>query len=96
MAHQSHAFYGEHYPPKGLLLIPGLKHDFGYRYDYIWSVDANSKTGFIKLHECAGRKVWDKIYYEVGTKVNGMPLINALAWLALTTSGAIVWKKNRA
>ena len=82
--------------PTGLLLIPGLIHDFGYRYDYIWCVDANSKTGFIKLHKCAGRKVWDKIFYEVGTKVDGIPLINALAWLALTTLGGIAWKKNRA
>jgi len=27
--------------PTGLLLIPGLIHDFGYRFDYIWIVGSD-------------------------------------------------------
>ena len=46
--------------PTGLLLIPGLIHDFGYRFDYVWTVDAN---GYVyKDHVKAGRKHWDAIF----------------------------------
>lgn len=26
--------------PTGLLLVPGLIHDFAYRYDYLWALDS--------------------------------------------------------
>jgi len=29
--------------PTGILFIPGLVHDFAYRYDYLWAIDKNGK-----------------------------------------------------
>lgn len=79
--------------PTGLLLIPGLIHDFGYRYDYIWVRDITGKVH--KDKEGYGQKCWDKLFYEVGKKVNGMKIIDALAWLALASMGRFAWKANR-
>lgn len=79
--------------PTGLLLIPGLIHDFAYRYDYLWAVDSNGRV--YKHNEKAGQDHWDDVFLAVGMKVNGMPIINALAWLALVTLGWWAWRTNR-
>lgn len=79
--------------PTGLLLIPGLIHDFGYRYDYIWAFDSE---GYVyKKHQHAGQKFWDKLFFDVGEKVNEMRAINSLAWVALFFMGCIAWNANR-
>ncbi len=79
--------------PTGLLLIPGLIHDFAYRYDYLWAMD--DKGSPYKFKENAGRKYWDKIFREVGIHINGMRLLDTIAWLALATMGCLAWKANR-
>ncbi|MBE9487239.1 MAG: DUF1353 domain-containing protein [Chloroflexi bacterium] len=79
--------------PTGLLLIPGLIHDFGYRFDYLWALD--SEGCVYKDHENAGQEYWDKLFYDVGEKVNGMKVINVLAWVALALMGRLAWKSNR-
>ena len=79
--------------PTGLLLIPGLIHDFGYRYDYILTYD--SKGMVCKGHGGAGQEYWDNLFYEVGMEVNDMEEINYLAWLALSLMGKAAWKLNR-
>lgn len=79
--------------PTGLLLIPGLIHDFGYRYDYIWVV---GEDGWIcKNDQAMGQDYWDEIFYSVGEHVNGMKVINWMAWLALSTFGSMAWDENR-
>jgi hypothetical protein len=80
--------------PIGLLLVPGLLHDFAYRYDYLWVVDPT--TGEIhRFGEGAGRKHWDAMFRRVGTDVNGMALIDMLAWAALGLGGSFAWRGNR-
>lgn len=80
--------------PIGLLLVPGLLHDYAYRYDYLWVQDQT--TGEIyRFREGAGQKYWDKLFREVGTDVNGMAIIDMLAWAALAAFGSFAWKKNR-
>jgi len=81
--------------PIGLLLIPGLIHDFGYRYDYLWIKDSNEELGYKKVKIKDGQKKWDAMFYRVGKKVNGMQLINGLAWTALSTMGCFAWRANR-
>ena len=80
--------------PTGLLLVPGLIHDFAYRYDYLWAV--NDKGEVYKFQEGAGQKYWDRLFKEIGLEVNGMPIIDSLAWFALFLGGKAAWKKNRA
>lgn len=78
--------------PTGLLLIQGLIHDYGYRYDYIWIYDSNGVA--YKGHKNAGQDYWDNFFYEVGYEVNGIRALNRLAWVALTLFGKFAWEKN--
>ena len=79
--------------PVGLLLIPGIVHDFGYRYDYVWIRKADGCA--IKWSENRGRCFWDDIFFKVGNYVNGVFIINFLAWIALTLGGWFAWRQNR-
>jgi Protein of unknown function (DUF1353) len=79
--------------PTGLLLIPGLIHDFAYRFDYVWVL--NSQGQVYKEHEGAGQEYWDQVFYRVGREVNGMEVLNFLAWFSLALMGRIAWNSNR-
>lgn len=78
--------------PTGLLLIPGLIHDFAYRYDYLWALDAQGRV--YKYKENAGQWVWDSLFRRVGIEVNGIALIDTLAWAALVLLGWLSWMLN--
>ena len=79
--------------PVGLLLVPGIVHDFGYRYDYVWI--RNEDGSVKKAHENAGRQHWDDWFFKIGKYVNGVFIINFLATVALTLAGWIAWNSNR-
>ncbi|MDH5444169.1 MAG: DUF1353 domain-containing protein [Gammaproteobacteria bacterium] len=79
--------------PVGLLLVPGIIHDYGYRYDYIWVRKSDGSVE--KEYLDAGRKHWDDIFFKVGNHVNGVFVINFLATFALALAGWIAWKNNR-
>lgn len=82
--------------PVGLLLIPGLIHDYGYRYNQLWQVTAE---GQIKPYPdegiAADKKLWDKLFRDVAKEVNGLWLINVVAWLAVAFGGKRTWKRHR-
>ena len=79
--------------PVGLLLIPGLIHDYGYRYDQIWQKNANGEIEpYMKE---AGRKAWDDLFRTVGIQVNGFAGIDFIAWLGLRIGGCFAWYKHR-
>jgi len=73
--------------PTGILLIPGLIHDFGYRYDTILTEDG--------ILVKPGRKVIDQLFRDVGSHVNGLVGIDYLAYGMLRTFGWLTWKKRR-
>ena len=79
--------------PVGLLLVPGIIHDFGYRYDFVWI--RNNDGSVEKAHEKVGQKEWDDIFFKVGNYVNGVFIINFLARFALALAGRIAWNSNR-
>ena len=82
--------------PTGLLLIPGLIHDFGYRYDYLWAIKTKgSKQYAFKYGDKKGQKHWDHLFWEIGVEVNGMVIIDTLAWVALATLGGFAWRSNQ-
>jgi hypothetical protein len=81
--------------PIGLLLVPGLIHDYGYRYDYVWIRSDDSENGYQKVDAGMGQKHWDKVFYEVGKEVNGLSVLNWLAWIALVLGGKAAWNANR-
>lgn len=81
--------------PTGLLLVPGLIHDFGYRYMYLWEVDTASPTGYKKARNCPERGPWDDLFREVSLDVNGTKVISFLALVALKLGGGRAWRQNR-
>lgn len=78
--------------PTGLLLIPGLFHDYGYRYDYLWEICFD---GPAKCFKGSGKAFWDKLFMRIGQEVNGVHFVNHIAWLALAAGGWWAWKTNR-
>ncbi len=79
--------------PIGLLLIPGLLHDYGYKYDQIWQLDPDN--GVLAYKQGAGKPFWDNLFKQVGQEVNGFFLINVIAWLAVLIGGDGAWNEYR-
>ena len=79
--------------PIGLLLIPGLIHDFAYRYDYLWAKEADGTI--YKYGKGRGQHFWDTIFKDVGKAVNGMAVIDTLGWATLSVAGWWAWRSNR-
>lgn len=78
--------------PIGLLLIPGLIHDYGYRYRQLCKVENGT---FCPYKKGAGKATWDRLFREIGRDVNGMSFINFAAWLAVYFGGHFAWRTNR-
>ena len=78
--------------PTGLLLIPGLFHDYGYRYDYLWEM---LPEGPKKYMPAAGKAYWDKMFLQIGEEVNEVHFANGVAWLALKLCGWVSWYSKR-
>ncbi len=79
--------------PIGLLLIPGLLHDYAYKYDQLWQVEADGMLD--SFQKGAGKEFWDGLFINVGKDVNGILLINVIAWLAVFFGGNGTWNKYR-
>lgn len=79
--------------PTGILFIPGLVHDFAYRYDYLWALDEEGKL--YQYKKDAGRYHWDSMFRQLGLSLNGMKGLNRFARIVLFIFGGISWKKNR-
>jgi len=78
--------------PVGLLLIPGLVHDYAYRYDQLWIINQNGEV--VAWNKGAGKKFWDNVFKEVGSQENNFKIIDVIAWVALSFGGRS-WKSNR-
>ncbi len=79
--------------PVGVLLIPGLIHDYGYRHQHI--VDISDPRIVNNRIYSSSHKVWDKLFRDVSVQVNGCKVISYSAWMALVVFGNAAWKKNR-
>lgn len=80
--------------PTGLLLIPGLIHDFAYKHDYLLSIDW-AKREVVRYQEGAGREFWDRLFRDVSVSVNGFMPIFYAAWFALRIGGWVAWRNHR-
>ena len=79
--------------PTGLLLIPALIHDFSYDYRYLWQKDSDGNVS--KYLEGAGNEEdWDALFEVVGKHVNDMPIVDWLAWLAVSLFGDPSWGES--
>jgi len=82
-------FFRSWLSPMGVLLIGGLVHDYGYKYQTLLKKD--------KCH-CNGvksQKHMDEIFRDININVNGFRTINNIAYLALRLGGFFAWKGHR-
>ena len=79
--------------PIGLLLIPGLVHDYAYRYDKL--LDVIGEGVYIDYHANSGHRYWDKLFRDVAIQINGPFLAFYLAWITLVLFGGFAWRSNR-
>ena len=72
--------------PTGLLLLPALLHDYAYKYNQLWQVDAAGNFSPYRYLDGSSdeeqRQFWDDLLYQAGMQLNGFAPINkAIRWL---------------
>jgi len=75
--------------PTGLLFIPGLFHDYGYKYNK-W-LDSEGNGIFVN----AGQKFFDDQFRKLGVYINDMPILDKIAFVALRGFGWMAWNSHR-
>jgi hypothetical protein len=75
--------------PTGILFIPGLFHDYGYKYNY-W-LDENGN----RIFEGYGQKFFDNQFGKLGEFINDMKVLDKVAWAVLRSFGWIAWNNHR-
>ena len=81
-------FLAQFLSPVGVLLIGGLIHDYGYKYE----------TLLLKSNRTIGKKTqkWmDQTFRDINIEVNGFYLLNQRAYWALRLGGWVAWNKHR-
>ncbi len=81
--------------PTGLLLIPGLVHDYAYRYQVLDFGDLPSHALVRMDYAGCSRAFWDRLFRDIAIQVNDFKVINYAAWLALRLFGWVAWNKHR-
>ena len=79
--------------PVGLLLIPSLIHDYGYRHDQLW--EKNDDGEIVPHREKAGRKYWDELFRDIGKEINGFAFVDHIAYLGVRLGGCGKWNEYR-
>ena len=81
-------FLAQFLSPVGLLLIGGLIHDYGYKYETL--LRKNKTTNGIR-----SQRWMDKTFRDINIEVNGFYFLNYLAYWALRLGGWVAWNKHR-
>lgn len=75
--------------PIGLLLIPGLLHDYAYRHRYLLMEDRKTRLPFKTRRES------DAMFFEVCHVTNGMVMLDMVCTLLIRFFGWWSWNKHR-
>lgn len=75
--------------PTGLMFIPGLFHDCGYRYNS-W-MDKN----YNPIFKDAGKYFFDENFRKMGKYINESYITSNIAWAALWIFGFLGWNAGR-
>jgi len=78
------------FSPIGVLFLPGLVHDFMYRFGYLLVVVSGQKAIARKVT----RKDADCVFSKLSTYLNDIVTVPAIACAALRLFGFFVWNKN--
>ena len=85
--------------PTGLFMIPGLIHDYAYKYGHHLkkngqlTLDPNGKL--IRNDNHPDRSYWDKLFFDMGSGLNSCRLFNRLVWIAVCLGSCFTWCKYR-
>jgi hypothetical protein len=75
--------------PMGVLLIGGLVHDYGYKYQTLLSKGKKTCNGLKQQKEL------DQVFRDINIEVNGFKIINYIAYYALRLGGWFAWRGHR-
>ena len=78
-------FWGIGMDPAGILLIPSLFHDWGYRHDFYLTPEGQ------RVKQGAGKSFHDTLLRQISAEVNEMAAPGWLALLALDVCGWPAW-----
>ena len=81
--------------PTGLLLIPGLIHDYGYKYNQLWKLNGAGNIVPFKPRQKRQRLYWDRLFFKIGMQVNGVYLPNIFAYVAVVCFGCCAWRNHK-
>jgi len=75
--------------PTGVLLMGGLIHDYGYKYQTLLKADKKTTIGI------KDQKWMDQTFRDINIEINGFVLLNYLAYYALRLGGFVAWNGHR-
>lgn len=81
--------------PTGILMIPGILHDWYYRHNFFETEEDAGSRPFRLVFVGKGKWFADQVFKEVARQVNGMIVPNLAAWVALDMFGWWAWLKHR-
>ena len=82
-------FFRSWLSPMGVLLIGGLVHDYGYKYQTLL------KKGKKQCNGLKTQKEMDITFRDININVNGFRVLNYLAYYALRLGGFVAWNGHR-
>lgn len=82
-------FFRSWLSPMGVLLIGGLVHDYGYKYQTLLKLSKKTTVGE------KDQKWMDETFRDINIAVNGFKTINYLAYYALRLGGFVAWRGHR-
>lgn len=77
--------------PMGVLMAPGLVHDFAYRNEYITILNSRKKLTDISTNQLQA----DNLFKDISLQVNGCSVISNSAYYMLRIFGKRSWNKNK-
>lgn len=82
--------------PTGVLMIPGLLHDFYYRHHFfIQKSGYLTNTKFIPCFSLMGRGWADDLLAQISSEINHSNVPGDLAYVSLAVFGGFAWNSNR-
>jgi|TARA_B110000908_G_scaffold30001_2_gene35492 hypothetical protein len=83
-------FFWKYLSPTGVLLMPGLVHDWIYKTQSLKRVDGNDSLTFT-----LDQKQCDEIFRDLAIEINGFKVINNIAYYILRVFGRFAWNAHR-
>lgn len=75
--------------PTDILLVPGLFHDFGYRFQCLLD-----ETDYVIFNK-RPKKFFDDLFLDIGKQVNNMVVIDYISTVAVKLFAIYAWNNNR-